>query len=409
MSDNRHNNIKDNSNVNPMEIVIILWITTFITMLGIGLIAPLMSIYAKELGASNFEIGLIFGSFAIARTIAQIPIGSLSDKYGKKIFILIGTFFRGVFTLMYAFVSSVIGLLFVRIFNGAFSSFITPVAGAYVATIAPREKLGEYMGIFGSAIGLGFAMGPLIGGFLAEWYGIRTPFYFCGALAFLAFLVSYFKLKNVVVNKDGKYEYISDCVVKGNSSNKELISFEFLENKYFLISYIINTSYMAITAGIIGYLAVYASNYNIGVAYVGFLIASTNLVMGALQRKFGKIYDKLGNPIIYIGLIIGALGVYGLSISHSFINMFLSLIIMALGGAMYVPAINALAMKEIPHHKKGGAMGFFTTSLNIGMFIGAVVLGFVADYVGLSNMYKFSAMISFMVCVGAYIAMRGKK
>ena len=394
--------------INPMEIVAVLWITTFITMLGIGLIAPLMSIYAQNLGASNFEIGLIFGSFAIARTISQIPIGSLSDKYGKKIFILIGTFFCGVFTLMYAFVGSVIELLFVRIFNGAFSSFITPVAGAYVATIAPKEKLGEYMGIFGSAIGIGFSMGPLIGGFLAEWYGIKTPFYFCGILAFLAFLVSYFKLKNIVVDKDGKYEYISNCIVKGRNSNKKLISFEFLKNKYFLISYIINTSYMAITAGIMCYLAVYASNYNIGVSYVGFLIASTNLVMGVLQRKFGKIYDRLGSPVIYIGLIIGALGVYGLSISHSFISMFISLIIMSLGGAMYVPAINALSMKDIPHHKKGGAMGFFTTSLNIGMFIGAVVLGFIADYVGLSNMYKFSAMISFIVCVGAYIAMRGK-
>ncbi|WP_292460059.1 MFS transporter [Methanothermococcus sp.] len=397
----------DDGKVNPMEIVIILWITIFVTMLGIGLIAPLMSIYAKELGASNFEIGIIFGSFAIARTIAQIPIGSLSDKYGKKIFILIGTFFYGIFTLMYAFINSVSGLLLVRLFNGAFSSFITPVAGAYVATIAPREKLGEYMGIFNSSISVGFAMGPLIGGFLAEWYGIKTPFYFCGALAFLAFLISYFKLKNVVVDSNGKWKYISECIVRKEVEfSKSILSFEFLKNRYFLISYIINTAYMAVNAGIIGYLAVYASNYNIGIAYVGFLIASTNLVMGTLQRKFGRIYDKVGNSVIYIGLIIGGFGVYALSISNSPISMFISLVVMALGGAMYVPAINALAMNDIPHYKKGGAMGFFTTSLNIGMFIGAVVLGFIADYVGLSNMYKFSAVILCGVCIGAYIAMR---
>jgi MFS family permease len=397
------NDTTNKNGINPMEIVVVLWITTFITMLGIGLIAPLMSIYAKKMGASNFDIGLIFGSFAIARTIAQIPIGNLSDKYGKKIFILIGTFFCGVFTLMYAFVNSVAGLLLVRIFNGAFSSFITPVAGAYVATIAPKGKLGEYMGIFGSAIGLGFSTGPLIGGFLAEWYGIRTPFYFCGALTFIAFMVAYFKLKNVVVDKDGKYEYSSNFIVKGNNANKKLISFEFLKNKYFSISYIINMSYMAITAGIMGYLAVYASNYGIGMAYVGFLIASTNLVMATLQRKFGKVYDKVGTPVIYIGLIIGALGVYGISISHSFVEMFLSLIVMAFGGAMYVPAVNALAMRDIPHHKKGGAMGFFTTSLNIGMFIGAVFLGYIADQIGLSNMYKLSAMVPLLVCVGTYL------
>nr|WP_157198901.1 MFS transporter [Methanothermococcus okinawensis] len=398
--------MKDGGKVNPMDIVIVLWITTFVTMLGIGLIAPLMSIYAKQLGASNFEVGLIFGSFAIARTIAQIPIGSLSDKYGKKIFIVIGTFFCSIFTVMYAFVSSVIGLVVVRTFNGVFSSFITPVAGAYVATVAPREKLGEYMGIFSSAITLGFAMGPLIGGFLAAWYGIRTPFYFCGALAFIAFLVSYFKLKNVVVDRTGKCKYISNNIIRGNSFNKKLISLEFLKNKNFSVSYIVNTLYMAINAGIASYLAVYASDYHIGVASIGFLISSSNLISSVLQRKFGKIYDTAGISIMYVGLIVGALGVYALSLSHSFLSMLVSLVVMSIGGAMTSPSINALAMKDIPHYKKGEAMGFFTTSLNIGMVIGALALGFVADCIGLSNMYKFSAIISFIVCVGAYLAMR---
>ncbi|HIP16299.1 MAG TPA: MFS transporter, partial [Methanothermococcus okinawensis] len=64
---------------NPTEVVIILWFISFITMIGIGLIAPLMSKYAQLLGASNFEIGIIFGSFALARTLAQIPVGYFSD------------------------------------------------------------------------------------------------------------------------------------------------------------------------------------------------------------------------------------------------------------------------------------------------------------------------------------------
>jgi MFS family permease len=395
-------------NTNPMETVIILWLTTFITMLGIGLIAPLMSIYAKSLGASNLEIGLIFGSFAIARTIAQMPVGSLSDKYGKKIFILIGTFFCGIFTLSYAFVVSVIGLIFVRVLNGVFSSFITPVAGAYVASIAPKERLGEYMGLFSSAIALGFATGPLIGGFLAEWYGLTTPFYFCGAITFFAFIISYFKLKNIIVNKNGEFQYTTKLLFNKSDNlqnyRQKLISFEFLKNKYFLASYVMNTTYMATTAGVVGYLAIYAYSFNIGLGQVGFLIASTNLVMGLLQRAFGKLYDKKGNILIIIGLIVASVGVWSLSESYSFLTMLGALMIMAVGNAIYTPAINALSMKEISAHKKGSAMGFFTTSLNIGMFIGAVVLGFVADYVGLSNMYKFAVVSSFIICFMAYIS-----
>ncbi len=399
--------IKNIQNENPMETVIILWITTFVTMLGIGLIAPLMSIYAKQLGASNLEIGLIFGSFALARTIAQIPVGSLSDIYGKKIFIVVGTFFCAIFTFSYAFVTSVIGLVIIRTLNGAFSSFITPVAGAYMASIAPKQKLGEYMGIFSSSIALGFAFGPVIGGVLAQYYGITTPFYFCGALTFLAFLVSLIKLKNILVLKDGTFKYTNKIIFtkKDNVKNhkQKMFSLEFFKNKYFSAAYIINMAYMATTAGIMGYLAIYATGYNVSLSQVGFLIAFTNLLMGGLQKVFGKLYDKKGNILIIIGLIISGIGVIGLSQSSSFIEMLVSLSISAIGNAIYGPAINALSMSSVEPHRKGGAMGFFTTSMNIGIFLGSVVLGFVADYVGLSNMYIFAAISSFIICSISYL------
>ena len=74
--------------------VFVIWITTSTTMLGVGFIAPIMAIYAQTLGASNFEVGLIFGSFALARTVAQIPVGVLSDIYMERSFLLsVGRFF----------------------------------------------------------------------------------------------------------------------------------------------------------------------------------------------------------------------------------------------------------------------------------------------------------------------------
>lgn len=78
-----------------MNGIYVLWITIFVTMLGIGLIAPLLAIFAKSYGLSNFQIGLIFGSFALVRTIFQLPAGTLSDTYGKKYFWLQEHFFTG--------------------------------------------------------------------------------------------------------------------------------------------------------------------------------------------------------------------------------------------------------------------------------------------------------------------------
>lgn len=406
-----------------MESVIILWLLSFITMLGIGLIAPLMSKYAQSIGATNFEIGVIFGSFAIARTIAQIPVSYFSDKYGKKIFLLIGTFFYGVFTIMYPFVNSVFQLMILRTLNGIFSSFINPVAGAYVATVAPKEKLGEYMGLFNSAVSLGFSMGPLIGGIMAEYYGMKAPFYFCGLLSFISFIICYFKLKNIRVNKDGSFTYLSKLIVKHNKpSNKKSFSLEFLKNRCFLFACTINTLYIIVSTGIIAYLAIYASNFHMGLDQIGILIASTNLTSGALQRKFGKIFDSstiYGNFTLYGGLLLGALGLYMVSMLNSlitfssifspFIWMFIALEILAIGGAMCSPAINSLAMKDIDNEKKGMAMGLFTTSLNVGMFLGAILLGFLADLFGLSNMYKISAIALALTGIYSYFFIKKYK
>jgi len=410
------NNLK--KEYNPKETVIILWLVSFITMIGIGLIAPLMSKYAQLLGASNFEIGIIFGSFALARTIAQIPVGYLSDKYGKKIFLLIGTFFYGFFTILYPFANSVVHLMVLRILNGISSSFINPVAGAYVATVAPKGKLGEYMGLFNSALPLGFSLGPLIGGVIAKWYGIEAPFYFCGALSFLSFLVCLFKLKNIKINRDGSFTYVSKLIVKYEGSVKRgFFSTKFLRDRCFFSAYIINLIYYVVNTGIIAYLAVYASDY-IGLDQVGILIASTNLTMGTLQRKFGEIYDRAGTYGVLLvcgGLLLSALGFYLLSIFSSFfttlppiLKIFSALELVAIGGAMYLPAVNSLAMKGVSIEDKGMAMGLFTTSLNIGMFLGAVVLGYLADLFGLSNMYKISSIVLTVAGVFAYFYIRGE-
>ena len=403
---------------NPTEVVIILWFISFITMIGIGLIAPLMSKYAQLLGASNFEIGIIFGSFALARTLAQIPVGYFSDRYGKKIFLLIGTFFYGFFTILYPFANSVIHLIVLRILNGISSSLINPVAGAYVATVAPKEKLGKYMGLFNSALPLGFSLGPLVGGVIAKWYGIETPFYFCGALSFLSFLICLFKLKNIKINKDGSFTYVSKLIVKYETPVKRRFFFmKFLKDRYFFSAYIINLIYYVVNTGIITYLAVYGSSY-IGLDEIGALIAATNLTMGAFQKKFGEIYDrdsKYETLLVCGGLLLSAVGFYLLSIFPMclttlppILKMFSALELVAIGGAMFLPAVNSQAMKRVGVEEKGAAMGVFTTSLNIGMFLGAVVLGYLADVFGLSNMYKISSLILIVVSICNYLLNRKK-
>ncbi|MCQ6254299.1 MAG: MFS transporter [Methanocaldococcus sp.] len=364
-------------------------------MLGIGLIAPLLAIFAKLLGATNSEVGIIFGVFALFRTISQIPVGILSDIFGKKPFIVIGTFFYGVFTLMYNIVGSVLGLLIIRSITGFFSAFVTPIAGSYVANLAPKERLGEYMGIFNASINLGFAIGPFIGGFLADMYGIKTPFYICGFLAILASIIALIKLEELPIKREVEINI------------NKLFSIEFLKNKVFLLSFIINILTIMCNASIIAYLAIYAVSFKITLTQVGFMIASTNILSALLQRYMGKLFDKFGIITIILGIIILSIGLYSISVSSEFLTLISSLIDVALGLSMIGTSALSLAIRDIPPQRKGEAMGLFTTSINIGMFFGAVIFGIMADFVGLSNMYRISSIL--VLVLGSLCYLKIKK
>lgn len=378
-----------------MKGIYAIWITIFVTMLGIGLISPLLAIFAKSYGLSNFQIGLIFGSFSLVRTIFQLPAGKLSDIYGKKIFIVLGTFLYGVTTLFYGFVTGFVSIFIVRTLTGAFSAFVNPVAGSYIASSSPKSKIGEYMGLFNSAVSLGFGIGPLLGGLLADMYGIMVPFYVCGALGIVASIIAYFKLEEITKKPENS-----------KLSGKNLFSLEFLKLRNFSAAFIINIAITISRGAILAYLAIYAYDFGISALKIGTMLAAMNLVIAITQKKFGEIYDKNGNDIIIYGIIIGNLGMLALSFSKDFYTMFFSLIVASIGASMSSPGINAIAIQDIPQNRKGEAMGLYTASINVGIFLGALILGYISDIVGIPVMYRIGAIFSFIISCAAYMSIK---
>ncbi|WP_456418938.1 MFS transporter [Methanocaldococcus infernus] len=359
----------------------VIWIVTFTTMLGIGLIAPILSFYAKTLGANNFQVAFIFSIFMIARTITQIPAGHLSDIYGKKLFLTLGTFFYGLTTFFYNFVSNIFELLIVRFFTGVFSAFVTPIAGSYISAIAPKEKMGQYMGFFNSSISMGFGVGPIIGGFLAEHFSIKAPFYFCGFLGILASILSYFKLRDI------KFK---------NKSRGINLKF-YLKNKKFLIPFIFNTVILMGNSSVIVFLTIYAYRFGIGLDGSGFLIAFTNIISALLQKKLGSLYDKYGLNIIIVGLLLVSLGFFYLSLADNFYKIMLSLILQAIGSSLISTSLMSYVANLIPIERRGEGLGLFTTSLNFGFMFGSLFFGAIANVIGIGEMYKVVSLFSLIM------------
>ena len=170
----------------------VLFISAFAAMLGLGIIAPLMPIYAKNLGATGIWLGIIFSGFSLTRAIFMPIIGRLSDKKGRKRFITSGLLSYSLISLLYPLAAKVYYLTGVRLIHGLASAMVVPVAMAYIGDIAEKGKEGSYMGTFNMALLLGTGAGPFLGGFINDSFGIAPVFYAMAGFTAIAFLaVSY--------------------------------------------------------------------------------------------------------------------------------------------------------------------------------------------------------------------------
>lgn len=161
----------------------------FTTMLGMSILSPLMSIYATKKGADGFWLGVMFSGFSLSRALFQPVSGWLSDRYNRKMLLIIGLTGYTIISLGYAFASTIYTLTTVRLLHGVGSALVTPVAMAYVGDIIPKGKEGTYMNIFMMFMYLGMAAGPVMGGMLNESYGMNIAFYTMAAISALSLLL----------------------------------------------------------------------------------------------------------------------------------------------------------------------------------------------------------------------------
>ena len=158
-------------------------------MMGLGIIWPLIPVYAVELGAGGFLVGLIVASFNISRTLLSPFSGSISDKWGRKRFIASGLLIYAVLSVFYVLPENAETLILIRLLHGIASLLVVPVAMALTADIAPPQKLGLYMGTLNMAIMIGLGFGPAMGGIIRDTLGFNAAFYMMGGLALITSLM----------------------------------------------------------------------------------------------------------------------------------------------------------------------------------------------------------------------------
>ncbi|MEX2723243.1 MAG: MFS transporter [Candidatus Freyarchaeota archaeon] len=393
----------------PRIVFTILFIAVFTSMLGIGIVAPILPLYAEQnLAASGIWIGLIFSGFGLSRTIASPIVGRISDVRGRKNFLIIGLLGYALTGLGYVIANNVALLTTIRFANGFTSAMVLPVSQAYIGDLTPKGKEGTYMNTFMTSLMVGFGVGPFIGGWMFDNYSAASAFYTMAALSAIALvLVIVFlpKLEDIKRNPNPTLEKktVSTTSVKPSVRNawkdphvKGIMTYR--------------TSVGLSRNALVSFLPIFlTSKFAASATQVGIILAIFLLLGALLQPLMGVASDRFDRTKLTImGMSVGAALLFAMPFVPSLEGV-LPLVVLApiFSAAAEAPAL-ALGTEAGRKHGMATVLSLYDTAMGIGMVGGPLISGLFVDNLGINSIFYLWGVVGFMAAIICHLHLRGK-
>lgn len=375
-----------------------LFTATLAAMLGIGIIEPILPLYAKNMGVSGLMVGFIFACFALSRGIFAPIIGQFSDRNGRKKLIVYGLILYTIFSVAYVIPSTGWPLAFIRFMQGFASVMVTPIAQSYIGDITPRGKEGQYMNLFYISLFGGTAIGPSIGGYLSDHISITAPFYataIAGIISLVLVLILVPESPVIVNNKKEKRQVPSNSL-------KETIKDDPMRG---LMIYMISRGFYR--WGFNTFFPIFAvSILALSKTGTGIFLSAYMLAGALLQYPAGVLADryyKYRNELILIGGILSAIPMFIIPIMSNKVLIFIFMLWM--GGLSAFSRASAVAIRTERGRifGMGSVTGAFTTSMSIGQIIGPIIFGLIYDFSNLAVSFVVGGVIGLIGSTLAYL------
>lgn len=350
-----------------------IFLTLVIDIVGLGIIIPVIPqlieglLHTHDLSKASLYGGWMTFLYATMQFLFAPLIGSLSDKYGRRPVLLISLLGFGLDYLFLAFAPSILWLFVGRTISGITGASVT-TASAYMADISDDSNRAQNFGMIGAAFGIGFIIGPMLGGFLGE-LGPRLPFIVAACLALLNVIYGYFVLpESLPVENRRAFDW--------KRSNP--LGSLFHLKKYPAVSGLIFSL-------IFIYLASHAVQSNWSFAnmekfkwspkMIGLSLGMVGLLVGLVQGVLIRfINPKLGNEkSVYIGIGLYAIGLFLFAFATSSWMMFVFLIPYCLGG-ISGPALQSLISVHVPKNEQGELQGSLTSIMSVTSIAGPLIM-----------------------------------
>lgn len=347
---------------------IIILLTVLIDVLGIGIIVPVLPFYVESFGASDFTVTLLFAVFSFFSFFSAPLLGSLSDKIGRRPVLIASIASTAFGWLVFASAINIYWLFIGRIIDGlAAGNF--PIAQSYLIDIAKddKEKTAN-LGLIGAVFGVGFIIGPLLGGVLSQ-ISIATPFWFVGGLAIFNAILAYFKLPETNVSKD-KNKKVSFSpfapIVKAIKNNN--LRFSFIA--WFLFGLAI--------AGQQSILSLYlAKAFSFNSFLISLVLGGTGVILvinqGVLLKKLWLKYVSEEKLIIYSIVFLGISFIFtGI---HFILPLIIGLFLFSVTHSILRVSMTSKIAREGAQNEQGMILGVMSSIMSLSMIIGPILAG----------------------------------
>jgi multidrug resistance protein len=373
--------------------LVIIFVTVFIDLLGFGIIIPLLPFYAQSYGASPFVIGLLGTVFSLMQFLVAPVCGRWSDRIGRRPIILAGLLASAIAYVALALADSLALIFAARILGGIAGGNI-PTAQAYIADITTHENRAKGMGLIGAAFGLGFIIGPAVGGVLTR-FGQATPMWCAAVLCFANFAAAIFLLPE------------SRRGVRDQVSISRMDLFRRARRHGGLVPLLV--VFFLASAAFSGFEATFAlfteRRFRFNAEQIGYVFAFIGLVLAIVNGVLvGRVVPIVGERrLVPAAIALIALALLLLPAAHTVPALFAVCGAIAVGMGFNNPSLTSAVSRLSDPAEQGGMLGLAQSLAALGRIVGPAWGGFLFDRVDVTMPY-FSAAAVMSVALALAVA-----
>ncbi|MBE6090534.1 MAG: multidrug efflux MFS transporter [Clostridium beijerinckii] len=379
--------------------LIVCWFGIFVAAIGMSQIAPVLPIYIQHLGVQDTESitkisGIAFGITYVISAIFSPIWGSAADKYGRKPMILRASLGMAITIGCMGFAPNVYVLIGLRLLQGVITGYSTACT-ALIATQTDKENAGYALGTLSTANIAGSLIGPTIGGFIDEIFGLQSVFFITAALLLISFITTVLFVKESFTREDKEVLSIKEVWKAIPEKN--------LTITMFVTFFVLAVALYSVEPIVTVYVKQLSSNSSHIVLLAGLTFSASGLANIIAAPRLGKLSDKVGAHKIILACTIGAGIIF---IPQAFVKDTWQLMglrfLLGIASAGLNPSVNIILKKITPASLTGRVFGFNMSAAYLGAFGGAVLGGQVAGNLGMKYVFFITSALLLINAVWVY-------